>query len=185
MVALIDCGSSKVKDIQSLLVNLQQQVTTITLNQITKDMPTNWDAIVISGSPFLLKDRKPSTYLPYLNFLTTYNKPVLGICFGHQAIGLAFGAKASMGKEDRENRKINLLDKNHFLFNNLPPYPIFNQDHCEEITLPDNFTLLANSTHCENEVMAHNSKPIYGVQFHPESSGENGKALLQNFCALL
>jgi GMP synthase-like glutamine amidotransferase len=40
---------------------------------------------------------------------------------------------------------------------------------------------LGTSDACVNEVMRHESKDLYGVQFHPEISGNNGMILLQNF----
>jgi GMP synthase (glutamine-hydrolysing) len=45
--------------------------------------------------------------------------------------------------------------------------------------------LLACSDACINEAMKHKEKPMYGVQFHPEVSGNFGHVLLENFACLV
>jgi len=67
------------------------------------------------------------------------------------------------------------------LLNRLPNIFEMQEDHCESISIPQEFELVANSDECINEVMQHESKKIYGVQFHPESSGNFGHILLENF----
>jgi GMP synthase (glutamine-hydrolysing) len=58
------------------------------------------------------------------------------------------------------------------------------EDHCESISLPKGFKLLAVSDACVNEAMCHASKPWMGVQFHPEVSGNQGTLLIENFVNL-
>ena len=49
------------------------------------------------------------------------------------------------------------------------------------ITLPEKFDLLAIFDSCNNESMKHKDKNMYGVQFHPEVSGEAGEIVFDNF----
>jgi len=58
------------------------------------------------------------------------------------------------------------------------------EDHCECISLPPNFELIATSDACVNEAMAHPAKSIMGMQFHPEVSGNFGAILIENFIGL-
>ena len=113
-------------------------------------------------------------------------KPVLGICLGHQAIGVYFGAvlcqaeKPMHGKVSFMKHKQDLIFKNvterfeavryhSLIIKNLPPT-------LQEICLTD-----------ENVVMGikHTDLPIYGIQFHPESILTNsGLKILENWLKL-
>lgn len=136
--------------------------------------------IIISGAPILITEVEQRPYLELFSFLEDINIPVLGICFGHQMLGLIHGASGIKCTESREDIKVRFSEKSviwqetgHF---------IFNEDHCEAIGLPNDFQLLASSNICDVEGMRHNNKPLYGVQFHPETSNANGIKLLINFC---
>jgi GMP synthase-like glutamine amidotransferase len=59
------------------------------------------------------------------------------------------------------------------------------EDHCESISVPSGFVLVASSDACVNEMMQHQTRPFFGVQFHPESIlTPEGKKILQNFILL-
>jgi GMP synthase (glutamine-hydrolysing) len=108
---------------------------------------------------------------------------VLGICFGHQLIGLSFGAFGSRMKDDRGTQLIEIFEKSP-LFDKLPSEIEMIEDHCESISIPANFKLIASSDACINESMQHTSLPLFGVQFHPEISGNHGRVLFDNFIRL-
>lgn len=80
-------------------------------------------------------------------------------------------------------QRIEIL-KGNDLFIGIQDLAEFREEHAEFISLPKNFILMAKSKSCGNESMKHKSKSIYGVQFHPEVSGENGKKLFKNFLKL-
>ena len=82
-----------------------------------------------------------------------------------------------------KKEKIQIVNPD-ILFSSIPNNPIFREKHTEYTTLPKNFLLLAKSSSCQNEAMKHKTKNLYGVQFHPETSGNNGKTLLKNFLNL-
>jgi GMP synthase (glutamine-hydrolysing) len=183
MIALIDCGSSKTPAIAEHL-DEYIDVQTIGLLDLKSTHIDNFDGIVLSGAPILLTDIDPTPYLTHLSWIKTYQKPLLGICFGHQIIGLLNGARVSKMREDRGFQEIELI-KDDTLFERLPDVFEMQEDHCEHISVPKNFVLLACSDACINEAMKHNDKLHYGVQFHPEVSGNYGNILLENFAALV
>ncbi len=181
-VVIVDCGSSKVPIIAALLEDLNAVPQVISPSQVpavVSDMPA---AIIISGNPALIRDTG-TEFLADFEVLRTLTLPILGICFGHQVIGMLFDAEVSTGKEDRDLRRMEILHVDP-LFTGLSAEDAFQEDHTEEITLPRDFIHMATSSHCFNEAMMHRERPMVGVQFHPESSGCAGKALIANFLSI-
>lgn len=116
--------------------------------------------------------------------------PILGICLGHQAIGQAFGAKVVRAKRMMHGKTSQTQQlHNSCLFDGLPEEFTTTRYHSlivEQENLPDAIVPTAYSTD-DHEIMALQikDKPIYGVQFHPESIlSEHGHAILNNFLKL-
>jgi GMP synthase (glutamine-hydrolysing) len=177
MILVIDCGSTYIKELPKLLESFKFKL--VSFNNLDNISFKDFKGIIISGAPILLTKGDKESYLKKFTFLNKINLPVLGICFGHQIIGLLSNATIHMGEEIRYKQEINVIEEDD-LFKGLTDF-VFVEDHCEYITLPEEFTLLAKSKTCKNEAMKHKTKPIYSTQFHPEVSGENGKILLKNF----
>jgi len=175
MILIIDCGSKKTKNIAEILSKTGFKNKTI---QMGSDIPSDISGIIISGSPILLTEKDHSYKF---EFIKNLDIPVLGICFGHQIIGLLYGSKIQTGERIKGEQEIELV-KNDILFSGLNNSCSFVEDHKEYIDVPKDFDLLAKSRSCDVEAIKHKTKRIYGVQFHPEVSGENGKKLLINFC---
>ena len=112
--------------------------------------------------------------------------PILGVCLGHQAIALAFGAKIVKMKKVMHGRTdfIKIIKKNN-LFTNIRSGFNATRYHSLEIqkaSIPSNIEI--NAVTKENNIMAKKikNKHIYGLQFHPESiETEYGKELFKNF----
>ncbi|MEZ5985680.1 MAG: aminodeoxychorismate/anthranilate synthase component II [Hyphomonas sp.] len=113
--------------------------------------------------------------------------PILGVCLGHQSIGAAFGGKVIGAKEIRHGKLSDIHQKGGDLFEGLPETYRVVRYHSLAVRpedLPED--LVADAFTDDGEIMAlhHKTRPVYGVQFHPESIlTEHGHALLRNFLA--
>ena len=179
MILIINCGSQKTVYIEES-VDEFMDFKTVPFHSLNRDDLLDIKGIIISGAPLLITEIDMSPYLEKVNWLTTIDIPVLGICFGHQLIGLTYGAFGSRMKEDRDWQIIEVFEECE-LFQKLPTEIEMMEDHCESISIPSGFKLIASSDSCVNEAMKHNTKQIFGVQFHPEVSGNHGRVLFQNF----
>ena len=179
-ILIIDCGSSKVTRFKEILDDFGQENVTISIEQLKDDKVHSYAGIIISGAPILVTEIDPKPYLDKFSFIKSYSRPVLGVCFGHQMLGMTFGAEAYACKPVRIDQEVELMTDS-ILFDNIQDFK-FNQDHCEAISVPKNWVHLASSHICSNEAMQHSDRPLYGVQFHPETSSTNGEQLLKNFC---
>ena len=178
-ILVIDCGSNKTPYI-SQIVDDYMDVTTCKLLDFTNEDLNGITGVIISGAPILITEVDPTRYLEKVECIKDTKIPVLGICFGHQIIGLLFGASSSRMREDRDWQTVEAYEE-CILFNRLPDEIEMMEDHCETISIPPNFQLIASSDACINEVMQHIDRKIYGVQFHPEVSGNHGNILIENF----
>src|ERR1051326_1660759 len=126
-------------------------------------------------------------------------RPILGVCGGHQQIALAFGARVDLieriapgeGYEgafrERGYRSVDLKTENG-IFDNLPQTITVWESHCDQVKgLPEEFTCTATNETSEIQAMQHISRPLFGVQFHPELFDEehpHGRIILENFLKL-
>lgn len=147
------------------------------------------DVIVVSGSQHLLAESGISdAYAHEADFLKTTEKPVLGICFGHQLIAMTFGAEVTdMGSKIDGYYMVERVGTNE-IFEGLSDKFLVRESHQEMVVeVPFDFALLAKSALCPVEIMKHNILPIYGVQFHPErfdAEHPAGRSILENFFKL-
>ena len=115
--------------------------------------------------------------------------PLLGVCLGHQAIGQVFGGKVVRGDKPVHGKVHNIFHEGKSVFKGLPsPYPAtrYHSLIVQRATLPDTLEITAETEDGVIMGLAHKTKPIHGVQFHPESIATgHGHALLKNFTDLM
>lgn len=111
--------------------------------------------------------------------------PMLGVCLGHQAIGQAFGGRIVRAPTLMHGKLSAIRHDGQGLFDGLPQGFAATRYHSltvERDSLPE--TLQVNAETDQGVIMGlkHRERPIFGVQFHPESiASEHGHALLANF----
>ncbi|MBB77708.1 MAG: hypothetical protein CL844_01755 [Crocinitomicaceae bacterium] len=179
MILIIDCGSEKTKNIGEI-IKPNIDVNICKLNDFKLDDLKNIKGVIISGAPILLSEFDTKPYIEKFKWIKTTKFPILGICFGHQIIGLIYGSFIKKIVPVRTWEKINTIKSSDLLFS-LPLIFEMMEDHCEIISIPKQFNHIASSNSSANEMMEHKEKKIFGVQFHPEVSGNLGHVLLGNF----
>ncbi len=111
--------------------------------------------------------------------------PMLGVCLGHQAMGQAFGGEVVSAKAIMHGRVSEMRHNGRGLFKGLPSLFKATRYHSLAVkreTFPDAFTIDAETEDSEVMGMSHKTRPLFGVQFHPESiASEHGHALIGNF----
>ncbi|MCD1296236.1 GMP synthase [Methanocella sp. CWC-04] len=146
---------------------------TSSVEDILKAAP---DGLVFSGGPTM--DRVGNG-----EQLIRIDLPILGICLGHQLMAKTYGGEIRTGHLGGFARiDIEVLEEDDILKGMAPKTVVWASHQDEVAKLPPEFIQLARSNVCEIEAMKHKTKPLYGVQWHPEvSHTEKGIDLLKNF----
>lgn len=113
--------------------------------------------------------------------------PTLGVCLGHQAIAAAFGGRVVRAPRPVHGKACRVRRLDDPLFAGLPPEFPAGRYHSLVVdpgTLPEELVPLAWSEDGLLMALRHRHRPVWGVQFHPESVlTPHGRTILQNFLA--
>jgi len=148
------------------------------------------DSLVLTGSNFMLsKNDTQMIFRAEMDLVKQLDLPIFGICFGHQLIGAAYGSEVvDMGENIRAFKEVHVIDKDP-IFEGLPDTISVAESHRQTLNkLPKQFRHLAESSTSRFEAIAHESRPVYGLQFHPEKSDEkhpHGEAIIRNFVKMM
>jgi anthranilate synthase component 2 len=111
--------------------------------------------------------------------------PFLGVCLGHQAMGQAFGGEIVPARAIMHGKLSAIRNQGGGLFKGLPARFEATRYHSLAVrrdSLPADFIIDADTEDGEIMAMHHRSRPLYGLQFHPESiATEHGHDLIDNF----
>ena len=148
------------------------------------------DAIFLSGC-FTDWDRERlrETFADELALIRETTAPLFGICAGLQLIGIAFGAPLVYPGEGYEEFGFlpqTVLAQHPLLTGLSGTLHCFEHHRGQLSTVPEGFRLLASRENCRVQMLAHESRPIFGTQFHPELQNDahrDGQRILENFFA--
>ena len=139
----------------------------------------NIKGIILSGGPSDINDSS-SPKIP--DWLYDFDVPILGICYGLQAIIYNDGGKVSSdSNSEYGNAEINLISNQEPLFQNCDQNFNVWMSHGDSVSeIPKSYELLASTDSCKYAAVKFNN--IYGIQFHPEViHTQNGKQIIFNF----
>ena len=172
----------------NLVHYLEEMGCTVTVkrnDQFAMDEVAQYDKVVLSPGPGI-----PEEAGLLKDVIERYAQtiPMLGVCLGHQAIAEVFGGTlsnlATVFHGVSSSMKVIEGDP---IFDGLPKTFDVGRYHSWVVNkpLPKGFILLAEEENGQVMAFKHDTYPIYGVQFHPESIlTPNGKQILQNWLAL-
>ena len=181
MILLIDNYDSFSYNLYQLVGSINPDIKVIrndemSVEEIKKLNPSH---IIISPGP-----GTPSEAGIIEDLVKEIDIPLLGVCLGHQAICEAYGAKIIRAPEIVHGKKDLINIDNHcHLFNGLNEKIIAARYHSLIASdLPDSLKVIATTKDGIVMGVKHESKKIYGIQFHPESIlTPVGKIILKNF----
>jgi anthranilate synthase component 2 len=143
------------------------------------------DAIVLSPGPCTPNEAGICLDLVRAASETT---PILGVCLGHQTIGQAFGGEVVRAPLPMHGKTSRITHNARGLFRGLNgPFEAtrYHSLVVQRSTVPAELEISAEADDGLIMAVAHNERPAYGVQFHPESiASEHGRQILRNFLEL-
>ncbi len=140
----------------------------------------NPKGLILSGGPASVYDVKAPKVDPALFEL---GLPILGICYGMQLTCQTLGGSVQPGTKREFGRTICQVTGTDPLVAGLPPSMTVWMSHGDQVhDATGQFVQLMGTTTCPFAAVKHRTKPIYGLQFHPEvTHTEHGSQLLANF----
>ncbi len=112
--------------------------------------------------------------------------PILGVCLGHQTLAQYFGGTVTRAREPRHGKASSITHNGHAMFDGLDTCFEAGRYHALIVdNLPEELQITARSGLGEIMAFAHRERPIYGMQFHPESIlTPQGRRMIDNFLTL-
>ncbi len=176
--------------VRRCLVGNGAEVTVADWRDASVPLFDRFDGVALSGSPDMLSSVKTQRkYSAETDAIKGTKAAVLGVCFGHQLMAVAFGSKVV--KDTRHVLKFVRTEplSRDPLFDGLRKPMMLLESRYEVVdSLPPGFDLIARSETSKIAAMKHRKLPLYGVQFHPErftAKNPDGNAVVGNFLRTL
>ncbi|MES2263773.1 MAG: aminodeoxychorismate synthase component I [Pseudomonadota bacterium] len=143
-----------------------------------------FDNVVISPGPGHPKN--PQDFGICRDIIARSRIPVLGVCLGHQGIALHEGATVGLAPAPRHGELSQVTHTGTEILAGIPsPFDVVRYHSLAVTQLPDSLEALAHSEDGILMALRHRARPVWGVQFHPESiSSTYGEQIIRNFADL-
>ncbi|VVC04750.1 GMP synthase [glutamine-hydrolyzing] subunit A [Candidatus Bilamarchaeum dharawalense] len=189
MILIIDNGSQYThlikRNCRELGFEAEMLYAKADYEQVEECLKTGVARIILSGGPSSVYTDPPNLSSMICQKVKDgqIKIPLLGVCYGHQMIAHVWGAKVAKGKSAEYGMGEVEIDSSEVIFKGIPKKLRVWVSHFDEVKeLPEDFIKLAHSETCDVEAMMHRTKPIFGIQFHPEVwHSEHGEEIIKNF----
>ena len=182
-ILVVDNYDSFVFNLVQYLQQLGAEVVVKRNDEVNADSINGFDGVLLSPGPGTPEDA--GACIEIVNAAIEKQKPLLGVCLGHQAIGAALGGKVSRAPELLHGKTSQVQHKNEGVFKDLKsPFRAtrYHSLAIETPSVPEELLITATTESGVIMGVKHKTAPIEGVQFHPESVlTEGGHQLLANW----
>jgi para-aminobenzoate synthetase component 2 len=182
-ILVIDNYDSFVFNLVQYLQQLGAECTVVRNDAVEPSAAQNYDGVLISPGPGTPEEAGVSVAM--IKYCAENSIPLFGVCLGHQAIGVAFGATVSRAPELLHGKTSLVHHDGTGVFKNLPTPFTATRYHSlavETATVSAELEVTSKTDSGVVMSMRHKSLPIEGVQFHPESVlTEHGHLMLANW----
>ncbi|HST49217.1 aminodeoxychorismate/anthranilate synthase component II [Jatrophihabitans sp.] len=182
-ILVIDNYDSFVYNLVQYLAQLGAEVVVRRNDEVKLAELADFDGVLVSPGPGIPEHAGVS--MAAVSTAAGSGQPVLGVCLGHQAIGVAFGAVVERAPELLHGKTSDVLHAGDGVLAGLPTPFTATRYHSltvREDTLPDELAVTARTASGVVMAIRHRSLPIEGVQFHPESVlTQGGHRMLANW----
>jgi len=189
-VLVIDNYDSFVYTLNGYLIQLGAETTVLRNDAFGADdaasVIADYDAVLLSPGPGT--PAAAGVSIPIVNAVVSSGQPLLGVCLGHQAIAEALGATVTHA-EELMHGKTSLVEHDDSAFYDGVPTPFtatrYHSLAVVDSTVPADLVVTSRTAGGVIMGLRHESAPVYGVQFHPESVlTEGGYRMIGNWLAV-
>ena len=178
-ILVVDNYDSFVFNLVQYLGQLGAETVVVRNDEIDPSAASSYDGVLLSPGPGAPEDAGVS--IDMVHACAEQGVPLLGVCLGHQAIAVAYGATVSRAPELLHGKTSEVVHQHAGVLHDLPsPFTVtrYHSLAVEEDTVPDELTVTGRTPGGVVMALRHKDHAIEGVQFHPESVLTQGGHLL-------
>jgi para-aminobenzoate synthetase component 2 len=168
------------------LQQLGAECTVVRNDAVAATEASKYDGVLISPGPGT--PEKAGISVEMIQYCAQHSIPLFGVCLGHQAIGVAFGATVSRAPELLHGKTSLVYHQQEGVLVDIPSPFTATRYHSlcvEKDSVPDTLHITGSTDSGLVMSMQHTTLPIQGVQFHPESVlTEHGHQMLANWLVM-
>ena len=185
-ILVVDNYDSFVFNLVQYLQQLGAECTVVRNDAVAAEEASKYDGVLISPGPGT--PEKAGISVEMIKYCAQYSIPLFGVCLGHQAIGVAFGATVSRAPELLHGKTSLVYHQQEGVLADIPSPFTATRYHSlcvEKDSVPNTLHITGTTDSGLVMSMEHTTLPIQGVQFHPESVlTEHGHQMLANWLVM-